>query len=552
MIACSGNALPETQPYAGTSSRKTCSYGLHHDPTKSPAAGSRRTNPLESLLPFPAWVLQPALEGPAPASAQPTRRQGRRYVGATITVAAPSAMPAPSPIHAISPVVVRGTPQRFAPSAPPPEPRPAHTSLRYSQFETELALHPNKAWISWLLDGIDNGVRIGYSGSRTSLTARNLRSAYLQSHAIDKELQREVEAGHILGPFTHKPFPTLHCSGLGAIPKKNGKWRVIMHLSAPPGTSINDHISRDDYSLTYSSVDDAVRILSQLGRGALMAKADLRAAFRMVPVHPEDWDRLGIFWRGCYYVDTRLPFGLRSAPFLFNQYAEALLWIIQHNYSIHHSIHYLDDYFFAASPASSLCQIHIGQFLTACQRLGVPVAMDKLEGPTTCLTFLGIQLDSNSQQLRLPDEKLFELQTLISSWLGRRKTTKRKLLSIIGKLAFAARVVPAGRLFLRRMIDLASTAKQLHHRIRLTHEARADLEWWHSFLPSWNGVAMFLDPDWTPAEDMELFTDASGTLGYGAYYNGSWLRAAWAPHQLPPHVSIQWQELFAILAAAIT
>ncbi len=403
-----------------------------------------------------------------------------------------------------------------------------------------------------MLDGINNGVRIGYSGSHETLTAPNLRSAFQNSHIIDKELQQELEAGHILGPFIHKPFPNLHCSGLGAVPKKNGKWRVIMHLSAPHGSSINDHISRDDFSLTYSSVDDAVRIVMRLGKGARMAKTDLQSAFRMVPVHPDDWDRLGIFWQGRYFVDTRLPFGLRSAPFLFNQYADALLWILQQNYGIHHSIHYLDDYFFAAPPNSSLCQVHIVQFLTACQRLGIPVAMDKLEGPTTCLTFLGILLDSTNQQLRLPDQKLQELRAIISSWLARRKTSKRKLLSIIGKLVFAARVVPAGRLFLRRLIDLASRARKLHHRIRLTREARADLEWWHSFLPSWNGVAMFLDPDWTPAEDMELFTDASGTLGYGAYYDGSWLRSDWAPHQLPPHVSIQWQELFAILAAAIT
>ncbi len=68
-----------------------------------------------------------------------------------------------------------------------------------------------------------------------------------------------------------------------------------MHLSAPDGISINNHISRNDFSLIYASVDDAVCILARLGKGVLMAKADLQSAFRMVPVHPEDWDHIGIF-----------------------------------------------------------------------------------------------------------------------------------------------------------------------------------------------------------------------------------------------------------------
>ena len=166
--------------------------------------------------------------------------------------------------------------------------------------------------------------------------------------------------------------------------------------------------------------------------------------------------------------------------------------------------------------------------------------------------FLGILVDSVRQQLRLPDDKLRELQHAIISWLGRRSASKRRLLSIIGKLAFAARVVPAGRLFLRRLIDLSTKAKKLHHHVKLNSEARPDFQWWHTFLLDWNGVAMFLDPAWTTADQMELYTDASGTLGYGAYFQGHWFRAAWEPLQRPPFVSIQWQELFAVVTAART
>ncbi len=67
------------------------------------------------------------------------------------------------------------------------------------------------------------------------------------------------------------------------------------------------------------------------------------------------------------------------------------------------------------------------------------------------------------------------------------------LLSLVGKLSFAARAVPAGRLFIRRLITLSTKVKQFHHHIRLNEEAQADIAWWMSFLPTWNGTALFVD-----------------------------------------------------------
>ena len=57
-----------------------------------------------------------------------------------------------------------------------------------------------------------------------------------------------MEAGHILGPFDNPPLPNLWCSGLGTVPKHDGGWRIIYHLSAPPGISINDFIAPNSYT----------------------------------------------------------------------------------------------------------------------------------------------------------------------------------------------------------------------------------------------------------------------------------------------------------------
>ena len=70
--------------------------------------------------------------------------------------------------------------------------------------------------------------------------------------------------------------------------------------------------------------------------------------------------------------------------------------------------------------------------------LGFPVAMDKLDGPATVLPFLGLELNSVLQQIRLPHDKLKKILEKPTKWQSYSKTRKRKLLSLIGKLTFAA------------------------------------------------------------------------------------------------------------------
>ena len=105
---------------------------------------------------------------------------------------------------------------------------------------------------------------------------------------------------------------------------------------------------------------------------------------------------------------------------------------------------------------------------------------------------------------------------------------KRELLSLVGKLSFACKVVPAGHIFLCRLIDLSTTVKRLHHHIQLTTDAHLDLQWWLDFLPCWSGKTLILDSHWTPSTRMQLFTDASRKNGWGAYSAGRWLQGHWS------------------------
>ena len=379
---------------------------------------------------------------------------------------------------------------------------------------------------------------------------KNLPSAFQQPSVIDATLQKECEAGRILGPFPTPPLPNFRTSGLGLVPKHDGGWRIIYHLSAPTTHNINDFIDPLMYSLSYCSIDDAYTIINKLGPGTLLSKIDLKDAFRLIPVRPTDWNLLGIHWQQNYYIDTCLPFGLRSAPYLFNRFSSALHWILEHNYGVQHLLHYLDDFFTAGPADSDVCEHSLNAMLMLCNILNVPIKPSKVEGPTTSLTFLGIHLNTITMEASITSERKQSLLQELSALHARNKCTKWELLSLIGKLSFSCKVLPAGRIFLRRLIDLSTTVKQIHHHIRLTADARLDMRWWLDFLPQWSGKTLILENHWTPSTSMQLFTDASGTYGWGAYWNGKWLQGKWSEAQL--HMDITWKELFAIVMAVHT
>ena len=138
-----------------------------------------------------------------------------------------------------------------------------------------------------------------------------MHSTWEHPEIIREYLAKECAEGRILGPFPPASLPGVQVSRFGVIPKKGlNKWRLILDLSSPEGRSVNDGIRPELCSLLYVSIDDAARAMARAGRGALLAKIDIKNAYRIVGVHPEDRLLLGMLWDEELYVDTALPFGL--------------------------------------------------------------------------------------------------------------------------------------------------------------------------------------------------------------------------------------------------
>nr|XP_002739190.1 PREDICTED: uncharacterized protein LOC100369835 [Saccoglossus kowalevskii] len=364
---------------------------------------------------------------------------------------------------------------------------------------------------------------------------------------------KEVKLGHTIGPFSEPPFLNFVTNSLGIRPKKTGGHRLIMDLSQPTNNSVNDFIPKENYTLVYARVDDAIAMINKHGPGSLLAKVDIQHAFRLCPVRKQDWHLLGYKWDGHYYFDRVLPFGLRSAPFLFNRIATALEWVVRHQAKTSDIIHYLDDFLAVGPPNHQSCQRSKDIILNTCSTLGIPVAANKVEGPSSIITFLGVELDTVDMVIRLPADKLENILSTIPLWANRYHCSKRELLSLIGTLSFACKCVPAGRLFLRRMIDLATTASSINQIIILSNDFRLDLQWWWEFLPNWNGSARILATSWCLTPNTNLYTDASSVIACGAFYNKQWFTLPWSPDKcsINPPLSIEWKELFPILISCL-
>ena len=215
------------------------------------------------------------------------------------------------------------------------------------------------------------------------------------------------------------------------------------------------------------------------------------------------------------YIDTCLPFGLRSAPKLFNILADLLTWMLERQ-GVAPVIHYLDDFLTMGPALSNKCQENLTIIEQLCADLGIPLAQEKLEGPTHCLTFLGIEIDTRLSLARLPKDKLTRIKSELHLCLKKRRATKRQILSLVGLLQHASKVVVPGRTFTARMYSKAARVKKLHYFTKLDKTFRSDLHWWHTFISTWNGRSFLHVINQQVRTDCRIYTDASRSWAVAA------------------------------------
>ncbi|XP_029912014.1 uncharacterized protein LOC115362289 [Myripristis murdjan] len=380
------------------------------------------------------------------------------------------------------------------------------------------------------------GFRVGVVSSlSSSYVSKNLQSAIQEPDLVSQLLKKELDKGYLIGPFNSSLFPVFRTSPVGIATRKySGKKRLIVDLSAPrsgPVPSINSLIPPAPFSLHYSTVDNAIKLIKLSGQGAWLSKADITDAFKICPIHPSQWHLFGLKWESKLYFAVRLTFGCRSSPSIFNQVSEALCWIFLNRVRVPSLLHFLDDFLLIDPPhdnsGSSLSKLKL-----LFQYLGVPLSDEKTSGPATRLEFLGITLDTVEMKASLPAEKLERIREITHSVTAYQEITKQQMLSLLGHLNFAMRVVPQGRSFISRLLDMAASVPNLRDKILLDDGCRSDLKFWSHLLNHWNGVSFFYDDLVYSSDSLKFFTDAAPSVGFGGYFQGQWFASRW-PKSFP-------------------
>ncbi len=395
-------------------------------------------------------------------------------------------------------------------------------------------------------DFLEYGWPINYTAPHApKVPQQNHRSALTHPAAVDKDIQKDLAMGALIGPFAANPFPSveLTVSPLQTVPKANSpdERRIVVDLSFPEGTSVNDGIPKDTFlgeptDLHYPSIDSLADIIRTKGRGALLFKSDLRAAYKQLPICPADWPLCGISWKDQLFVYTREIFGLRSSALACQRTTLCIKYLFE--LAGYDCCVFLDDIGGADTPDKAPTAFSTLQALL--RALNLWESDEKALGPATKMIFLGILLNSMDFTMTIPPAKLAAARELLHAWAAKTTASKRQLQSLLGTLQHLCCCVRGGRVFLNRMLN--SLRSMQSTTFEIDSEFRKDLFWWETFLEDFNGVSIMRELEWSP-EDTVFSSDAC-PYGAGGFSAGNFFHATFPPRL--QHLHINALEILAV------
>ena len=298
--------------------------------------------------------------------------------------------------------------------------------MKPKAWERLAAQYPLKKVFAAICGICKFGARIDYESIREKpIIHPNLSTVDTDTHLLTLDIVAEASMNRFLVYPNKESLPAhFTASPLGLVEKADGSKRRIHHLSYPAigSDSINAGIPEHYGTISYSTIHDAILAVQEMGRNCILVKQDFESAFRHIPVSPLDSPLLGFKWQGIHYSECFLPFGLRTAPYLFNLFAEVFHWIVEDqlwNEGLHAwIIHYLDDFLIILPPGSKL-ERHIAIFERLCKEVGLSIKEAKNEEGTMA-SFAGIELDTREMVIRLPAKKQHKAESMIEAFTIKR------------------------------------------------------------------------------------------------------------------------------------
>lgn len=405
-------------------------------------------------------------------------------------------------------------------------------------------------------DFLQFGFPIGFKGDESKLNSldqlwkyRNHRGATDFPDEINAFLEKESKNEAILGPFKSNPFScNLVASPLNSVPKKDTtERRVILDLSFPKNNSINSSIDKDEYlgektQVNFPRVDDFIALIKKKGKGCLLFKKDLRRAYRQISIDPSDYHLVSYVWGKHIFCDTVLSMGLKSAARICQRVSNAISFIMfQFGVAI---LNYLDD--LAGAEKRENANFAYNCLEMVLQKCGLEEAPDKASPPSEIMIFLGILFNTITMTVEVTPDRLLEIKRLIDQWLNKESVTLKQIQSLLGKLNFVAACVKPSRIFVSRLLNWL---RSIYHSSDFYHSipdyVKKDLEWWHRFLPLYNGISMMEFEQWSAPD--AIFSSDSCLCGCGGFWNGKYFHVEFPSEIIQQNLHITALEMLSII-----
>ena len=366
-----------------------------------------------------------------------------------------------------------------------------------------------------LIAQIEYGFPAGIDKSQLpSVPFTNHKSAITNYQVVDEYIVKHLQTGAIVGPFKSNPLPMpIVVSPLQVACSASGKLRVVVDMSYG-SPSVNDLISGDwsqfpgyfgDFNLPSS--DSLAAEIVAMGPGCLIFKADMAAFYKQLKADPADIPYLGFAWRSGIYLDTTLPFGMRSSALSAQRVSNAMA-LIHYNNTGRPLVAYIDDQVGVARPETA---DHVHQsYDRTTDELGVVKQLPKCHPPLPETDYLGLDYDTNAMTVALPRDKLDRVIALLTEWTQKEKCNKTELQRLVGVLNHCSYVVQPGKPFTARLLDALRAAE---FPVYLSADFFLDIEAWLTFLSGeFTGRAILKDVERIPCDYHVVIAVAGGSF----------------------------------------
>ena len=388
------------------------------------------------------------------------------------------------------------------------------------------------------MDGLANGFPIGLDSTKTmeeeciSGDTTYIPMTTPQKQGVTDWILKYHAKQFMAGPFDldYKfKFGKLFVAPLFVVPKPNGTWRPIVHLSYKSHNklfSINDCLCEYMKTVQYVSFKEVVQLVNNAGPGAYIFLVDAQDAYYRVPVRKQDWKYMGIKWAKKYWIFRSLQMGCSSSPKIYTEFADAVEYICVNKNrdifilnNIQQLRHYIDDFFGAYPTMKGALKMFKIVYQTF-EELGIPTRPAKCFYPATTRKILGWVYDTILRVAGVPNDKRVLLVFMLLKLKQKGRSDKKTMEQLIGRLQNVSLVIFPGKAFVRRL-EAALHLLRFDYNVpfNLSSFVLEDIDWWLKILqqPELCCTSFDLLLKHPSDGDYTLWSDATTTIGGGGY-----------------------------------